>query len=70
MKPAEHLQPAQRIDLDRARQLFEQRAAAFVDVRGPWDFERSHVPGAISAPLLELPRYLSAIPRDRPVVVY
>lgn len=44
--------------------------ATLVDVRQPAEFERGAIPGAVLAPLPELRARLSAIPTDKPVIVY
>ena len=43
-----------------------------IDVRNPHAWAESDVmlPGAVRVPLDELERYLSQIPKDRPVVAY
>jgi len=61
---------ALRIDQDRARALFDQGMATLVDVRDSADYRQSHIPGALSVPLLELPRHLAEIPRGRPIIAY
>lgn len=58
------------IDQERAHELFERGAATFVDTRNPAAYARAHLPGSVSAPLLELPRHFGEIPRDRPVITY
>ena len=60
----------ERIDVDRAFELYRQRQVTFVDVRGRDDFERGHVPGALSVPISELSRRIDEIPREHPVVTY
>lgn len=41
-----------------------------VDVRMPWDYQVSHIPGAISIPLATLPQRYSELPTDRDIVLY
>jgi hypothetical protein len=41
-----------------------------VDVRDRKSYDRSHLPGAASLPLEELPQRFIEIPRDIPVVLY
>ena len=60
----------ERIDVDRAFELYQQRQATFVDVRDRTDFEIGHIPGALSIPLAELGRRLDEVPRDRTVITY
>jgi hypothetical protein len=51
-------------DLDAGRPL------VLVDVRSLGEFNTGHIPKARSIPLEVLPRRLSEIPRDIPVVLY
>lgn len=60
----------ERIDVDRAFDLYQQRQATLVDVRDRTDFEVGHIPGALSIPLTELGRKLDEIPRERTVITY
>jgi NADPH-dependent 2,4-dienoyl-CoA reductase/sulfur reductase-like enzyme/peroxiredoxin family protein/rhodanese-related sulfurtransferase/TusA-related sulfurtransferase len=49
----------------------EKTAGAFlVDVRGPQEYELSHIPGAVNIPLGKLRAQLNRLPRDKPVYVY
>lgn len=57
-----NLTPAQVRDRDPGTQL--------VDVRQPWEFDRSHLPGATLIPLATLPLRLSELDPSRPVVLY
>jgi rhodanese-related sulfurtransferase/DNA-binding transcriptional ArsR family regulator len=41
-----------------------------LDVRPTEEYEAGHLPGAISAPLDELPRTIRRLPNDREIVVY
>jgi rhodanese-related sulfurtransferase len=42
-----------------------------VDVLPPREYDVSHIPGAISTPLKQItPEIVSALSRDKPVVVY
>jgi len=41
-----------------------------LDVRGPAEFGRWHIPGALNIPLGRLRARLDAVPRDKPVFVY
>lgn len=47
-----------------------RNAGAFMlDVREPFEWQEYHMPGAILIPLGQLPRRLSEVPKDRPIVV-
>jgi len=41
-----------------------------VDVREPYEWDLSHLAGAIHIPLQQLPRRLDEVPRDKEIVVY
>ncbi len=57
-----------------AEELRQQLASAapplLLDVRGPLEFQRRHLPGALLLPLPELAARAAEVPRTRPVVVY
>jgi len=58
------------IQRDEVRQLIES-GAQLVEVLPPEEFEREHLPGAMSIPLKTLRRETVAqLQRDRPVIVY
>ena len=44
--------------------------AVFVDLRPKADYDKEHIPGAISIPFDELERRYSGIPVGRPVIIY
>jgi protein-disulfide isomerase/rhodanese-related sulfurtransferase/uncharacterized membrane protein len=52
-----------------AQQMLK-KGAVFVDIRSPKDFAKSHIPGAVNLPLDKLSNGVSALPKDKPVVVY
>ncbi|WP_151086204.1 molybdopterin-synthase adenylyltransferase MoeB [Hymenobacter baengnokdamensis] len=66
--------PAQVVASLSASELRQQLAAAepplLLDVRGPLEFQRRHLPGAVLLPLPELAARAAEVPRQRPVVVY
>ncbi len=64
------LAAAPRIGLREAKIRFDQGAALFVDVRSGEEYERSHIPGAISLPIREILRRAEEVPRERPVIFY
>ena len=57
-----------------AEELRQQLAAPapplLLDVRGPLEFQRRHLPGAVLLPLPELAARAAEVPRQGPVVVY
>ncbi|MHB1414576.1 MAG: rhodanese-like domain-containing protein [Chloroflexota bacterium] len=64
------LTAAPKIDLRMAKREHDRQAALFVDVRSAKSYERSHIPGAVSIPIGELPRHLQELPRDKPIIFY
>jgi hypothetical protein len=44
-----------RVSLDDAKAAFDASSAVFVDVRASSSYEASHIPGAVSIPLNDLP---------------
>jgi adenylyltransferase/sulfurtransferase len=52
------------------RQLASAAPPLLLDVRGPLEFQRRHLPGAVLLPLPELAARAAEVPRTRPVVVY
>lgn len=49
----------------------EKTAGAFLlDVRGPQEYELSHIPGAVNIPLAKLRGQLERLPRDKPIFLY
>lgn len=60
---------ARRASPDVVRQKLAA-GATVVDVRTPGEFRSGAYPGALNVPLQELSARLTAIPRNRPVVLY
>jgi thiosulfate sulfurtransferase len=58
----------QRIDPQRAAQLFEQ-GAALVDIRDPGSFDAAHIPGALRLDNANLGQFLANADRQVPLVV-
>jgi rhodanese-related sulfurtransferase len=44
--------------------------ALLVDVREPWEWERSRIAGALLIPLADLPARLGELPEDRDIYVH
>jgi adenylyltransferase/sulfurtransferase len=55
---------------DFRRELATATPPLLLDVRGPLEFQRRHLPGAQLLPLPELAARAAEVPRTRPVVVY
>ena len=58
--------------MDDAKALFDTDGAVFVDTRSAdaWNNSAITIPGAIRVPPDAADRYLSEIPRDRPIVTF
>ena len=55
---------------DLRQQLAAPTPPLLLDVRGPLEFQRRHLPGAVLLPLPELAARAAEVPRQGPVVVY
>ena len=65
-----NLAEAPKIELQEAKTEFDRGEALFVDVRSREAFDRSHIPGAISMPLMQVPLRAEELPRDRFLIFY
>jgi len=61
------LQP---ISKEELLQRLQNEEVIVVDVRPPEEYQKAHIPGAISIPLSELKNKLSDLPQDRQIVAY
>jgi len=61
---------APKIDLARAKEAYDRGEAFFVDVRSRESYDRSHIPGAISMPLMQVPTRAQELPHDRLIIFY
>ena len=58
-------------DRQQVLRLIEAEEARVVDLLSQWEYEESHIPGAVSIPLRQLTAdAVSILSRDEPVVVY
>ena len=64
------LDPDIRMGLDRAWEHYQRRDALIIDVRDAAQYEREHVPGAISVPLQEIARRADEISPEKTVITY
>jgi adenylyltransferase/sulfurtransferase len=55
---------------DEAARLMREEQACLLDVREPWEWESTRIPGATLIPEGEVTARIGEIPTDRPVVVY
>jgi hypothetical protein len=59
-----------RVDVKDARAAYETGSAVFVDVRTAEAFEQSHIAGALSIPLSELPQQLGQLSKSDWIITY
>lgn len=59
-----------RVSLDEARQAYDTGTAVFVDVRAREFYDQSHIPGAMSVPLAELPDRMNELDSKRWIITY
>lgn len=59
-----------RIDLADAKRLLDEKSAVFVDVRDPEAYDRSHIQGALSAPLAALQARTHGLPTGHRFILY
>jgi len=64
----EYIEP---ISAERVKKLLEGgEKFVFVDLRPAGDFQKAHLPGALSIPIAELPKRLGEIPKAGRVILY
>lgn len=59
-----------RIAPSEAREALDAGVATFIDVRSVRSFETSHIPGALSIPLLELANRVQEIDSEQTIITY
>ena len=63
--------PERYIKVVEARPLLDQKPrAVFIDVRPRPQYEETHIPGALSIPLSDLPGRVAEVPRNIRVILY
>ena len=63
--------PEKYIKADEAKALLDQKKRlAFIDVRPREQYDDLHIRGAVSVPLIDLPKRLAEVPKQIPVVLY
>jgi rhodanese-related sulfurtransferase len=58
------------VTLPELRRLMRRGEITVIDVRPAGEFERGHLPGALSIPVAELKRRMREIPKGRDVIAY
>ena len=61
--------PWGKIVVKGAFELWEVKAATFIDVRTPAEYEEGHIPGAVNLPLDEIPTSVAKLPSDRDALI-
>ncbi|HEX9014381.1 MAG TPA: rhodanese-like domain-containing protein [Chloroflexota bacterium] len=64
------LESAPRVAVNDAHMQYEQGTALFVDVRSAEDFDKCHIPGAVSIPLPEIVARSGELPQGRTIITY
>ena len=59
-----------RVNLDEAKQAFDEQSAVFLDVRAPESFSAGHIPGSINIPLAQLENRLSELDPNQWIIPY
>ena len=59
-----------RVSLTDSKAAFDQQAAVFLDVRDAESYASSHIPGALSIPLNELPDRLGELDPNARIITY
>jgi hypothetical protein len=68
--PAESADSVRRIGIPEALQALKDGKAVFVDVRAEYDFNLSHVQGALHIPAGDMAQRAKELPRDRFIITY
>ena len=63
-------QEVTRLSLEDSKAAFEQKTAIFLDVRDAGAYASSHIPGALSIPLNELPDRLGELDPNAWIITY
>ena len=58
------------IDIKTLRTKLKGSKVALLDVRPRAEYEAGHIPGALSAPLEELPKLVRQLPKDKTLIIY
>jgi 3-mercaptopyruvate sulfurtransferase SseA len=59
-----------RVSLGNAKAAYELKSAVFVDVRDVQSYQASHIPGAVSIPLADLPNRLNELKSTDWIITY
>ena len=64
------LDAARRIPREEAVKLVKENKAIFVDVRSKESYDASHIKGAVSIPLSEIPARMGELPKNKMIITY
>ena len=64
------VEQVERVSLDDAKAAFDSGSAVFLDVRASSSYEASHIPGAVSIPLNDLPTRMGELAPDSWIIPY
>ena len=64
------VEQVQRVSLADAKAAYDAGTAVFLDVRASSSYEASHIPGAVSIPLNELPTRMAELKQDSWIIPY
>jgi 3-mercaptopyruvate sulfurtransferase SseA len=67
---AANSQEVTRLSLEDSKAAFDQKTAIFLDVRDAESYQSSHIPGALSIPLNELPNRLGELDPNAWIITY
>lgn len=59
-----------RVSLENAKAAYELGSAVFIDIRTAEEYSESHIPGALSMPLAELPERISELDHQAWIITY
>jgi hypothetical protein len=69
-QPAVNSGQIERLSLSDAKSAYDQESAVFLDVRTRAEYDESHIPGAISIPLDELPDRVGELNPNDWIITY
>jgi 3-mercaptopyruvate sulfurtransferase SseA len=64
------VEQVKRVSLEDAKAAFDSESAIFLDVRAAESYDVSHIPGAMSIPINELPNQMGDLELDSWIIPY
>ena len=68
--PPASVEQVKRVSLEDAKAAFDSESAIFLDVRAAESYDVSHIPGALSIPINELPSRMGDLALDSWIIPY